>query len=490
MAQIRLRDYKEPLTSFNHNIMQFTRKPGRFVGFDTLVQTATLGFNLAHAATGTTYKDEVQNTIGPAGVIMSTQGVFIIETATITGFTVDTNAGNTTDRVDLIVCNHQFLNLSGGQAATYSIIKGPIGNPVAAALPNPFFQTIIGRVLLPAGATDLAQCTYVKERCPDTGDGVDARLTDVNRFATFNQFNFSQTVYSNISNQETLTGSKNGWNLNEDGNSFNLDYGFANFIDAIRIGKTTVQNGAIITLQINQFSTIRNNQTIQVADILRGFASIIVPNNLANTLVTVGPDRVLAITPTDGALKWNVTLLKSDNQWIVTGVQGYSHSYLKKGMVVHADLTSQEVADNFEVDGLGKNLYLGYQMCNGLRGTMDRRCRFSVMTDQGPNAGAGALASDLLTYAINEQSTGFAAQRVIGLNNLPTNMSMTILARGIKKSGTSNGVLVIGTANVSGAGADPVYGYFNSPIDLINNGGDIPMEFRPPYTATFDLMKL
>lgn len=489
MAQIRMRDYKEPLASFNHNIMQFTRKPGRFVGFDTMEQTSTLGFNIRHDATGTTYKNEVQTTIGPAGVLMTTQGVFVIEDTPLTGFTVDTNSGNTFDRIDLLVCNHQFLNLAGGQAATYSIIKGPIGNATPPALTNPFFQVIVGRILLPAGATDLNQCTYFKERCPDSGDGKDARLTDTNEFATLNQFNFAPINYGNLVYQENL-GGQFGWTFDPVGNSFTLDYGFPTFVDAFRFkGLQDVLNGTIITVSSTQFVTFRNNIVLPSSALNRGYRNLLIPNSFANILTTVSGQPNLAIKPNDGTIKWILTFIKSDNQWILCNVQGNSSVHFKPGMVIEADLTSQQVADNFEADGLGKNLYLGWQMCNGLRNTRDRRCRFSVMSDQGPNAGASALASSLLTYAIDEFGSNNARKHILQ-GHLPSTLYMQLVGKGIKKSGTNNGVIVLGAATVDGASPDPTHGDFTVSSQITNPGGDQSIDMRPPYQATFFLMKL
>lgn len=487
MAQIRLRDYKEPLTSFNHNIMQFIRKPGRFVGFDTKADTGTLSFNITHAATGTQYRDEASNLVGPVGVLMSNQGVYIIETDTITGFTIDTNAGNTVDRTDLLVCNHQFVNIAGGQNATYSIIKGLIGDINPSPLTNPDYQVIVGRISIPAGATNINQCTYIKERCPDSGDGPDARLNETNKFQAFNQQNFSSTLYTNNTFSETL-GTAVGWNLNGDGNNFDMSFGFPNFIDAIRVGKEPAQNGTIINIQITSFATIRNNQTIPLSAIQRGFSNIVVPNQYANTLVTVSSQRVLALTPTDSTIKWNVTLFKSDNQWVVINVQGFSFNFMKRGMVIEADLSSTEVADNFDTSGRGTNLYLGWQMCNGLNGTRDRRCRFSVMASDGPNTGASALASQLLAVANGD--IGGGSQTSIQQWHLPTLMFLQIQGKGIKKSGTSNGAVVLGTTTVGGAPSDPTYGDFTFSNRIDNPGGGTPLDVRPPYIATFFLMKL
>lgn len=488
MAQVRLRDYQEPLTSFNHNIIQLRNKPGRFIGFDTLVQTATLGFNLSHAASGTAYRNEAQNLIGPVGVLMSRQGVYIIETDTITGFLIDTNAGNTNDRIDLVVCNHQFVNVAGGQNATYSIIKGPIASSTPPNLTNPDYQIIVGRITMPAGATNVNQATYIKERCPDSGDGIDARLNEINKFAALNQFNFSPRNHRNDV-PENLIGAF-GWTLDPDGNNWDLAFNSLStqFIDAIRLGKDTALNGTTITIQITDNAVIRSNVVIPGSAINRGYSNIVVPNQYANKLETISSQLYLALQPTDGNIKWNVTLLKSDNQWIVINVQGYSFNFMKPGMVIEADLSNQQVVDNFDDTGLGKNLYLGWQMCNGLRGTRDRRCRFSVMASDGPNLTASALSSSLIAVANGD--LGGNSQASIQQWNLPTLMFMQIQGKGIKKSGTSNGVIALGTATVAGASIDATYGDFTTTNRIDNPGGGTPFDVRPHYVATFFLMKL
>lgn len=474
MAQIRLRDYREPLTSFTHNIMQLRNRPGRFIGFDTLSQTATLSFNLTHALGAQTYKDENQNTVGPIGVIMSRQGLYIIETGNIGPFTIDTNSGNASDRTDLVVCNHQYVVVNGGQSATYSIIKGPIGNSAPPGLTNPNFQVILGRIFIPAGATNLNQCTYQRDRSPDSGDGPDARLNEVNKFNTLNQFNFSPTIY-NSNAYYTNFGGAVCWTFNPDGNIYDVPLGAVTSLDAIRLGKEPVQNGTTITVRTNSMLTCRNNIPLPANAIALGYSNLVITEQHANRMVVFGSGKVLSIIPTTQTGRWSLTFLKAGDQWVLISVQSNEDVFLKRGMILDCYLTSDELADNFDATGRGINLYLGWALCNGDNGTIDMRGRFTMMTTDVPNQNGIPLEPGI--DPIGVLAAGGANRVVLDITEMPIHRHHV--------SGSNFG-------SNSGAGQIPA----TSPSNYEDagytdyEGNSQSHENRPPFKTLYKIQKI
>lgn len=474
MAQIRLRDYREPLASFDHNVMQLRNSAGRFKGFDTMVITGTLTFNVSHAATGFTFKDQSQNTVGPCGELQTKQGVFIIENAILTGFAIDTNAGNPNDRIDLLVCNHQYVNVAGGQAATYSIIKGPIASNTPPNLTNPDYQIIVARIIIPAGATNINQATYVKERCPDSGDGLDARLNEVNKFNTFNQFNFSPTIY-NSNTHWTNIGGVICWTFNPDGNVFDAPLGAAVSMDAIRVGKELAQEGTFITVRTNALMTVRCNTPLPSAAAALGYTNIFIPSSLSNRVVNSVSGRVVALVPTTVAGRWSLTFLRAGGQWVLVSVQSHEDVVFKRGMIIDAYLDSTELSDNFDATGLGKNLYEGWALCNGINNTIDLRGRFIVMATDGPEAGANPLDSSLVGYSIGQ----------IGGQNSVTLTVSQMPHHNHPISGSSQG-------NNAGGGSVPAVNFtgLENAGFTDGTGGDQAHENRPPFRALYKIQRI
>jgi hypothetical protein len=201
--QHRLRDFKEPLGSFMHNIMNLgILNPGRYAGFDEIQLTGELAFTLAHAS-GPIFKDTNNVNNGPVGVYVTPQGMIIMETDAIPGFAVETNAGNSSERYDLLVANHQYLENEGGDAATYSIIKGPIGSTALPALTNPSFQTVIGILKLRRLGINPFELNeplveWIKAKAPSVGDSPTARLDETNVYTSLQQFKSTDHSLSNL----------------------------------------------------------------------------------------------------------------------------------------------------------------------------------------------------------------------------------------------------------------------------------------------------
>ena len=140
-------------------------EPGVYRGFNFL-KTANMVLNLVQNTTGFSAVRKDLSESAPTGLIISKQGVFIREDSPIT---LAINPGSSSPRIDLIVCNHQFIEVAGGQQASYSVIQGtPAANPTAPGLTSPKTQVIIGELYLPAGVTrlDAAGVVFTRRNSP------------------------------------------------------------------------------------------------------------------------------------------------------------------------------------------------------------------------------------------------------------------------------------------------------------------------------------
>jgi len=223
MAQSIYYNYKAGLNSNDFNkVLLGVHEPGRYRGFDTLTPT-TLSFTLSHSVTGIVQTRENLTQTNPTGILVTKQGFVIQEDATITGLACLTNGANAFQRIDLVICEHEDVNVIGGQAAVYSVIKGADGGPVVPALPNPEKQIIVGQILIPASAATLASATWTKAQCPLLGgnnifanfpelDTRYAKLLEANGpnvFTTQNQENYPSTAMVITSNRWTVPNTGN-----------------------------------------------------------------------------------------------------------------------------------------------------------------------------------------------------------------------------------------------------------------------------------------
>lgn len=252
MAQERYHNYNRPLASWDEN-RRFAGilYPGRYYGFDTFNDTAALVFELQHtAASGYRHVDISEAYEDYFGAWVTTQGVVIKETASITGLTVVTNAANAFERIDLVVGTHQWDASAGGSAAAYSIIQGPNGGPTEPALTNPEKQVIIGRLHIPASAANLTGATYEPAE-EATLNGIDfARRDKPNTFEDTNTSEYTPAGQSSI----TADGS-NILPLTK-GNNFLVTAGN----DIFKITKK--ENGTEITLVADGDLVIKHNDAL------------------------------------------------------------------------------------------------------------------------------------------------------------------------------------------------------------------------------------
>lgn len=170
MAQERWWNWQDDDSTFRLNWRDLgIHEPGRYRGFDGDLTFAPLQLNLVHTSTGVTKTKLNLTTTPKIGVWLSKQGCVITEDSNII---IPITAGNTLPRIDLIVGQHEYTQIVGGTAATYSVITGtPSLTPVAPTLPFPEKQVILGALYVPANMISL------------TGPGVVYTPTKVPYFA-------------------------------------------------------------------------------------------------------------------------------------------------------------------------------------------------------------------------------------------------------------------------------------------------------------------
>lgn len=431
MSQQRLRDFEEPLLSFDHNIFNLgLHNPGRYCGFDTILPSGdvNLGFGLSHAATGILIKNQINENIGPVGVLLSPQGVLVMEDAAFdeSSFEIDTNAGNAAVRFDILICQHNFVVSTGGEDAVYSIIKGTIGTPIKPVPTDPFKQIIVGTIVIPPGATNINQCTWQKAKCPDSGDGEDARLTDPNIFKSIQIYNKSATPNPNFTAQSTV-GSvvASLYKFQNDGNLFEVLPSVDKFFDGIKVADVPNQEGMRINVMINEHVTVRESYAFESTSYYssEGYRALRITPGMANVTVANGGGSTLGIKPSAGEI-WELELVFYSGRWYVSRISGAgSSSGFKRGDIIswYGDINV-----NFDAGGLGINLKAGFQICTGALGTPDLRGKIRAMATNVPSAGRPNViagdnpTSDDLDYIFGDPYTlKGKAGTVLIQDNLP-----------------------------------------------------------------------
>lgn len=475
-------DYKDPLTSFEHNMVKFgIHGPGRFVGFDTLIPNGALGFSVTHDGSNQTLPNQLGDNIGPIGVFMSKQGVTVVEDAPITGLNIDSNAGNNNDRIDLLIATHQYTEIAGGQNAVYGIVKGSVFQTLRPSVGK--YDVILGQILMPANVIDVSFATYTKERNPDSGDGPDARIDLPNVYQGTNLNNHAGIISFPDGTDAALCTT---WGFPSTGNSFNLSPSKNYNLDALRIAGITNQDGGTITLILNPFVKIRSGIQPDGTSITKGYRPIVIGANFFTGTDSFNGQPVGFIQPVNAPNTiWFVELFMFNQTWYVKSVSGINYDNTwKKGMVVEVHMSAQDVINNTETDGLGKNLWAGWQICNGNRSTLDKRCRVSVMASNIPNAGAPALSSTLLTYSVGD--IGGEAQHTMLISELVAHSHQLVdsVHGGFFYNDTNSGG---GLFSLKG---DNDNSNANGPIGTTIVGSGQPFNVRQPFIATVYFEKL
>jgi len=503
MAQRRLRDYKDPLGSYEHNLINLgVHSPGRFCGFDTLKVDGQLQFSLQHSGAGINTFDNVGDPYGPLGIAMSTQGLMVVEDTPITGLIMETNAGNLNDRIDYVVMSHQYLEIDNpGATATYSVIKGPLNQTIEPVLAN--FQVLIGKLYIPAGSASIGDCTYVKAKCPDSGDSPDAKLLEPNDFQAINQDRESPTVFG-----APAGGAANDltwWDVDTLGNSFVIAPGATMNMDALRVKGGSNKPGTVITLILNPFIRLRDSAPLTVPLRAQGYASL----RFSSRYYTDGTDSLRGIplgvmkAPSNGNSLWFVKLIRRSDAWYVTSVDGINFNVggFSKYMTIRVTIPTVEIVNHFDAQGLGIADYIGwgiengntYQTPFGAVTVQDKRGLLEVGATNVPAAGAPVY--DITRNPLAATGWNFNNLSIGGLSGIIQTINQLakhhhkMNGNGNSGTGGQGGILVgsytnheaINEQNTAGDGT-----YFT----MEDAGNSEAMNTLSPYIATFSIVRL
>lgn len=183
MAQRRFWNWRDDdLTADINQWLQGILESGRYRGYDAKVGTNNGGsgtvrtagislpnvivdaipsvgmtLTLSHLDTGSVRVDKNEQWTDKFGVVVTKQGTVVQEYDNIELPISTTNNGF--HRFDLIVINHQYSEIPGGEQGIYSVIEGVATHTNIRAnvpsLPNQELQTVLGVLYLTGGTTDL-----------------------------------------------------------------------------------------------------------------------------------------------------------------------------------------------------------------------------------------------------------------------------------------------------------------------------------------------
>ncbi len=200
MSQTRYHNFGRLLQSLAENLRFLGLTiPGVYSGWDRMQVVSGTSIRIHHDITGqrATNSDNATQT-DYLGVCVSRQGFFIYEDAYV-DFTLDYNTGNGSTRIDYLIMEHQYLSSAGGQAAVYSIIKGPNGGG-EPTITNPLTQILIAKIYVPANAADHTATVYVKKQPSVLGGFAFRKLSESDIFSVENK------ALSNDFNAQVLSG--------------------------------------------------------------------------------------------------------------------------------------------------------------------------------------------------------------------------------------------------------------------------------------------
>lgn len=160
--------------------------PGRYRGFDSVAFTGNNG-SFTHDETGYRFVGLGQVITEDVGAWVTNQGVLVTEDDAI----VLTVANNVTDseRIDIIVGTHDYVQAAGGAQASYSIVQGVPGDG-QPSLPTPATDVLLGVLkIAPNTVGDLSSVVWIPVNVPSfANDGTLPHTNTPNSFGAANDF--------------------------------------------------------------------------------------------------------------------------------------------------------------------------------------------------------------------------------------------------------------------------------------------------------------
>lgn len=229
---------------------------GVYRGYDAVL-AAGLTLVLDHSTSGYEEVDGSLNHLTNLGLLRTKQGTRIIEDAALPVAIAANPNGD--PRIDLIVCEHTYVQVTGGAVAIYKAIQGtPAANPVAPALTQWEKQTIIGSLYCPAGMASLTDAGVVWTKSPIPYYANDPTVMHTDQVQTsiahksFNSFSGAAVpnlVYNAGDNSLTATVASNFY-----------------YLPFQNVAEITIKNlrGAFTTMPLSQPVFIFTNQRLRL----------------------------------------------------------------------------------------------------------------------------------------------------------------------------------------------------------------------------------
>ena len=427
--QERFIGWKTPITSMGAN-----KKYSGIIdanvyrGFNSLVPGVGLSFTINHLADGEVFTNQNESLSNPLGVWISRQGVVIKESEAIP-LSLITNSGNSSVRIDYLIGRHLHDILQeGGVAATYEIVKGPLGSSALPTLTNPEDSVILGKFIIEANASSLAGVKWQRNRAPMPGGKSGALLSEQNIFTDQNNWAQKSANLSIVSADYELA-ARGVLNNIDNGNTFIVDSSF-NFLDLL----PDKPNGTTIYLRFTGAVTIRGfvdnlvsgkvgtgvrsgySAGLRAISLLNDVKSLNVSSGQVVTLqklniggaFTLGSvfeygDMWKVIAVSDSGIK--VQKLEADLAAINTSLGGALTTIAQLTELINninppRSLTDIDfigtLSDHFDITGkaLPTSVYYGRAICNGQNATPDLRGRVRASySDVDPNYSAVGFIS-------------------------------------------------------------------------------------------------
>lgn len=278
--QIRRIEYQAPVDSFPLSEARVgIIPPGRYRGFDVMVQGSGAAIAIKIQHTGDNFKPtNSSNTIvtNPWGVAVSKHGTMIAVTDDIS---LQVDAGDTQDRYDTVYMEYSWVQSSGGSTASFILLKGTPGISYGPTPPNQNIDIILGYVYVPANASTFADLEWIPIAKPLPGDAeiipnhpeLDDRYAvkaEDNIFTGQNQFRGLVSMYYKEISAISYTGDAYGCYLllGSDANFIKItDSSFSGFrINGFK--PSAAQSYQIGTKLIIQFNIPNNANTLLLSD--------------------------------------------------------------------------------------------------------------------------------------------------------------------------------------------------------------------------------
>jgi hypothetical protein len=218
--------FRDPVNSFPLGEMNLgIIGPGRYSGFDVIEEISGLQVLIKH--NNNSLKRDINLNLVNFGSIVTQQGSIIHLESTLDepglNLTLDPNvidgSPNIDSRFDYLICEHQYIQVVGGEPAIFYIQKGPLDGSLPV-LSNPDKQIIIGIFEIAPGGYEFTDITYTPSPSPNVGGmnlpwasenqrGIIRLISQVEMLAESN-FDYSKAITLSTLLQRTATRIRQG----------------------------------------------------------------------------------------------------------------------------------------------------------------------------------------------------------------------------------------------------------------------------------------